>query len=308
MRWPRGAVRSPAKWKRCPGRRNEKRRPPVWRPRSRPRQNSPRRRRPLGQVEEWLAEIARSASGRTIRRLLVAAKAARKARRRGGGDCRGLALSVGSDPRRPRPLSRAARGRARGTIRAGDRGRDARRAHRARDADAMRVLRRAKAEAALLIALADIGGVWPVERVTRALTDFADAALGAAVRYLLRGAAARGKLKLRDPAEPEQGQRLRRARDGQDGRARAQYSSDIDLIVLYERAAALAPGAEPARAVRPPHARSGEADAGAHRRRLRVPHRSAAAPRPGLDPDRDLDRCRARTTTRASGRTGSAPR
>ena len=60
----------------------------------------------------------------------------------------------------------------------------------------MRMLRRGKAEAALLIALADIGGVWPVERVTRALTDFADAALGAAVRYLLRGAAAQGKLKL----------------------------------------------------------------------------------------------------------------
>ena len=41
----------------------------------------------------------------------------------------------------------------------------------------MRVLRRMKAEAALLIALADIGGVWPVARVTRALTDMADVAL-----------------------------------------------------------------------------------------------------------------------------------
>ena len=64
----------------------------------------------------------------------------------------------------------------------------------------MRVLRRGKAEAALLIALADIGGVWPVERVTRALTEFADAAAGAAVRFLLRGAAAQGKLTLRNPA------------------------------------------------------------------------------------------------------------
>jgi glutamate-ammonia-ligase adenylyltransferase len=34
----------------------------------------------------------------------------------------------------------------------------------------MRVLRRLKAEAALLIALADVGGVWPVARVTAALT------------------------------------------------------------------------------------------------------------------------------------------
>ncbi len=41
----------------------------------------------------------------------------------------------------------------------------------------MRTLRQAKSEAAMLIALADIGGVWPVERVTRALTELADAAL-----------------------------------------------------------------------------------------------------------------------------------
>ena len=46
--------------------------------------------------------------------------------------------------------------------------------------------------------------------------------VGAAVRYLLRGAAAQGKLQPRDPARPEEGSRLRRARDGQDGRARAQ--------------------------------------------------------------------------------------
>jgi len=69
----------------------------------------------------------------------------------------------------------------------------------------MRALRRGKAEAALLIALADIGGVWPVERVTRALTELADAALRAAVRYLLRGAAAQGKFSPCDPARPEEG-------------------------------------------------------------------------------------------------------
>ena len=49
----------------------------------------------------------------------------------------------------------------------------------------MRILRRLKADAALLVALADIGGVWPVAQVTRALTDLADTALGAAVRHLL---------------------------------------------------------------------------------------------------------------------------
>ena len=41
------------------------------------------------------------------------------------------------------------------------------------EADVMHLLRRMKSEAALLIALCDIGGVWPVMRVTAALTDLA---------------------------------------------------------------------------------------------------------------------------------------
>src|SRR6478735_2555957 len=52
------------------------------------------------------------------------------------------------------------------------------------EAEAMRLLRRMKSEAALLIALADIGGVWPVMRVTRAVTELADTAVRAAVRFL----------------------------------------------------------------------------------------------------------------------------
>src|SRR5262245_50159108 len=45
------------------------------------------------------------------------------------------------------------------------------------EAEVMHLLRRMKAEAALLIALCDIGGVWPVMRVTAALTDLAVAAV-----------------------------------------------------------------------------------------------------------------------------------
>ena len=114
------------------------------------------------------------------------------------------------------------------------------------DTDIMRALRRAKAEAALLIALADIGGVWPVERVTRALTEFADAALGSAVRYLLRGAAANGKLKPRNPAQPEQGSGYVVLAMGKMGAFELNYSSDIDLIVLYDaEAPAIPEGVEP---------------------------------------------------------------
>ena len=60
--------------------------------------------------------------------------------------------------------------------------------------DASRHLRHMKAEASLLIALADIGGVWPIMRCARALTALADAAVGAAVHFLLAEAARAGKL------------------------------------------------------------------------------------------------------------------
>ena len=62
------------------------------------------------------------------------------------------------------------------------------------EADVMQLLRRMKSEAALLIALCDIGGVWPVMRVTAALTELAVASVQAALRFLLRQEAARGRL------------------------------------------------------------------------------------------------------------------
>ena len=58
----------------------------------------------------------------------------------------------------------------------------------------MHLLRRMKSEAALLIALCDIGGVWPVMRVTAALTDLAVASVQAALRFLLRQEVARGRM------------------------------------------------------------------------------------------------------------------
>ena len=97
----------------------------------------------------------------------------------------------------------------------------------------MRALRRVKAEAALLIALADIGGVWSVARVTAALTDVADAALGAAIRHLLREAAARGKLVPIDPQNPEAGSGYVVLAMGKMGGYELNFSSDIDLMVLF---------------------------------------------------------------------------
>ena len=102
-------------------------------------------------------------------------------------------------------------------------------------ADIMLRLRRAKRRAALAIALADIAGVWALEKVTGALSELAKAALGSAVRHLLRGLHEAGELALPDPDEPERGSGLFALGMGKLGASELNYSSDIDLILLYDQ-------------------------------------------------------------------------
>jgi [glutamine synthetase] adenylyltransferase / [glutamine synthetase]-adenylyl-L-tyrosine phosphorylase len=104
------------------------------------------------------------------------------------------------------------------------------------EAEAMRLLRRMKAEAALLIALADIGGAWPVMRVTQGMTELADTAVGAAVRFLLGDAARRGRLKPPEAARPDEGSGYIVLAMGKMGAFELNYSSDIDLIVFFDPA------------------------------------------------------------------------
>ncbi len=111
--------------------------------------------------------------------------------------------------------------------------------------EAMRVLRRLKAHAALLVGLADIGNVWPVEQVTRALTQLADACVGGAVRFLLNQGVRQGKFVPPDPGAPETGSGYVVLAMGKMGAFELNYSSDIDLIVFFDpHARALAPDAE----------------------------------------------------------------
>ena len=67
----------------------------------------------------------------------------------------------------------------------------------------MRLLRRMKSEAALMIALCDIGGVWPVMQVTAALTDLATASVQMALRYALRQEARAAGCRLMTPNGPK---------------------------------------------------------------------------------------------------------
>jgi len=114
------------------------------------------------------------------------------------------------------------------------------------EADVMQLLRRMKSEAALLIALCDIGGVWPVMQVTAALTELAVAAVQSALRFLLRQEAARGRLSPPNLDRPEDNSGLIVLAMGKMGAGELNYSSDIDLIVFFDPAApTLAPDIEP---------------------------------------------------------------
>src|SRR5262249_15231478 len=96
------------------------------------------------------------------------------------------------------------------------------------------LLRRMKAEAALLIALCDIGGVWPVMQVTAALTDLAVASVQMALRNVLRQEAARGRLSPANAEHPEESSGLFVLAMGKMGAGGLKYSSDIDLIGFFD--------------------------------------------------------------------------
>ena len=98
----------------------------------------------------------------------------------------------------------------------------------------MRRLRRAKRRAALAVGIADIAGTWPLDRITGALSAFAEAAVGAVVRHLLAAGARAGQIEPADPAAPERSSGFFVLGMGKLGARELNYSSDIDLIVFYD--------------------------------------------------------------------------
>ena len=95
-------------------------------------------------------------------------------------------------------------------------------------------LRQAKRRVALCAAVADIGGVWTLRQVTATLSALAEAALGASVAFGLRAAAGRGALTL------PRGRRMLAECGlvvlgmGKLGARELNYSSDIDLVLIYD--------------------------------------------------------------------------
>jgi [glutamine synthetase] adenylyltransferase / [glutamine synthetase]-adenylyl-L-tyrosine phosphorylase len=96
-------------------------------------------------------------------------------------------------------------------------------------ADATAALRIAKQDVALTLGLADLAGAIDLEKVTAPLTTFADAALGAALRSVLADAARAGKWT--GGTEPRG---LFILGMGKYGAGELNYSSDIDIIALFD--------------------------------------------------------------------------
>ena len=110
----------------------------------------------------------------------------------------------------------------------------------------MRILRELKLEAALLIALADIGGVWALPRTTEALTRVADIAVALAVGHLLKDAVRQKKIKSGDANNPPSGSGYIVLAMGKMGAGELNFSSDIDLMVFFDASVTLADDIEAA--------------------------------------------------------------
>ncbi len=95
-------------------------------------------------------------------------------------------------------------------------------------------LRQAKRRIALLIALCDLAGAWELEQVTGTLTDFADHAVQMALRAAVAHEIKTGKLPGASEDDIETAGGMVALAMGKMGAGELNYSSDIDLICLFD--------------------------------------------------------------------------
>ena len=95
-------------------------------------------------------------------------------------------------------------------------------------------LRQAKRRVALLAGLCDLGGVWPLEAVTGALTVLADRAVDLCLTRLVAEEIRRGKLPGAVPEDAATAGGMVALAMGKMGAGELNYSSDIDLICLFD--------------------------------------------------------------------------
>ncbi len=107
-------------------------------------------------------------------------------------------------------------------------------------------LRKIKSKIALIISFADLSGQWTLATIIRSLSDFAELAVALSVSHLLRGEMVKGNIAVPPQLSQTPAEDLWAGRDmsagtgyvvlamGKMGGYELNYSSDIDLIVLYD--------------------------------------------------------------------------
>ncbi|EDM71240.1 glutamate-ammonia ligase adenylyltransferase [Roseobacter sp. AzwK-3b] len=95
-------------------------------------------------------------------------------------------------------------------------------------------LRQGKRRVALMIGLADLAGVWPLEEVTGRLTEFADLACDLAMKACVGAEIRRGKLPGKTEDDLQVAGGMVALAMGKMGAGELNYSSDIDLICLFD--------------------------------------------------------------------------
>ena len=96
------------------------------------------------------------------------------------------------------------------------------------------LLRQTKRRAALLIGLMDLGGAWTLEEITGALTTLADAACQSALCFAVGAEIKRGKLPGKTLEDAPTAAGMTVLAMGKMGAGELNYSSDIDLICLFD--------------------------------------------------------------------------
>ncbi|MBM6581405.1 bifunctional [glutamine synthetase] adenylyltransferase/[glutamine synthetase]-adenylyl-L-tyrosine phosphorylase [Microvirga sp. BT689] len=102
--------------------------------------------------------------------------------------------------------------------------------------DAVRAFRQNRNAHALLVAMADIGGLWGTEQVTQVLSDFADSSVAGGVNLVLTEMADLGRINLTNPDAPGEGSGFTVLALGKHGAGELNYSSDIDLVIFFDPA------------------------------------------------------------------------
>ena len=102
------------------------------------------------------------------------------------------------------------------------------------DTRLMEAMRVAKRRMALTIAIADLGNIWNLNKITRKLSETADATLSTATAHLIQESAKIGTFEIADRQNPQNKSGFIVIGMGKLGALELNYSSDVDLIILYD--------------------------------------------------------------------------